>query len=167
MIPLNDKKWKYFEGGYHIKYDASLTLSRLEESSENLDSVWLELWENLYHQGDIGIASYAAVPEISRIARTQKLLDFNPFAITTAIELARGQGRNPELPDWLADDYFQALRDLTKYGCENLNKDWDSGTLKSILALIAIIKGNKDLAELIFEVDEGYEKELLNKFFES
>lgn len=158
MISLNDQRWKDFEGGYGIKYDASFPLSQLEQEVENIESVWLELWENLYHQGDVGIASYAAISRISQIAKSQKLLNYNPFALTVAIELARERGNNPSLPDWLKEDYFQALRDLAQYGCENLNQEWDSETLKSILALIAITKENIDLGELIFEVIRATKK---------
>jgi hypothetical protein len=166
MIPLSDQRWRDFEGGYRIKYDASAPLSRLETETEGLDSIWSELWENLYHQGDVGIASYAAVPHITRIIQGRNILDYNAFALTVAIELARWGGENPEIPDWLKEDYNQALWDMAKYGCGNLEKEWDTATRKSVLALVAIIKGNMDLGVLIFEVDEGYEKELLDKFFE-
>lgn len=166
MIPLSDLKWKDFDGGYRDQYDASVPLSRLESEAEGLDSIWSELWENLYHQGDVGVASYAAIPHLARIIRSRKILDYNPFALTVAIELARGRGNNPGLPDWLTGDYHQALGDIAKYGCDNLDGEWDSSILKSVLALIAIIKGNRDLGELLFEVDDGYEKVLLARFFE-
>ena len=165
MIPLNDQRWKEFEGGYRERYDASVPLSRLESQTAGLDSVWSELWENLYHQGDVGIASYAAIPHIARIIRAQEILDYNPFALTVAIELARSEKKNPELPDWLKEDYTESLWDLARYGCSNLEVEWKTGILKSVLALMAIIKGNRDLGALIFEVDEGREKELLNNFF--
>jgi hypothetical protein len=166
MISLNDPSWKDFDGGYREKYDAAVPLSRLEGGIGELDSIWSELWENLHHQGDIGIASYAAIPHITRIIQERSIFNFNPFALAVTIELARGQGQNPELPDWLREEYFQALWDMAKYGCDNLNKNWDSSILKSVLSLVAIIKGNRDLGELIIEVDAGYEKDLLNKLFE-
>lgn len=164
---LIDRKWKTFDGGYRLKYDASIPLSKLESEADGLDSVWSELWENLHHQGDVGVASYAAIPHIARITRSRELLNFNPFALAVTIELARGQGENPKSPKWLKEDYFEALWDMAKYGCDSLNKECDASVLKSVLALIAITKGNRDLGELIFEVDEGYEKDLLDKFYES
>ncbi|CAN5454310.1 hypothetical protein BH18ACI2_BH18ACI2_10980 [soil metagenome] len=60
---------------------------------------------------------------------------------------------------------MQALWNIAQYGCDSLNKEWDASILKSVLALVAILKGNRDLGELIFEVDNGYEKDLLDKFF--
>ncbi len=167
MLLLSDWKWKKFDGGYREKYDASIPLSKLESESDGLDSVWSELWENLHHQGDVGIASYAAIPHIARIIRSREILNYNPFALAVTIELARGQGENPKLPKWLEEDYFEALRDMANYGCDSLKKECEASVLKSVLALVAIIKGNRDLGELIFEVDEGYEKDLLDKFFEN
>jgi hypothetical protein len=72
--------------------------------------------ESVY-QGDVGIASYAVVPQIARIIQSQRILDYNPFALTVAIELARGRGKNPEPPNWLKEDYDQALWEIAKYGC--------------------------------------------------
>jgi len=167
MILLSDQRWKDFDGGYRDKYDASVPLSLLEDEVGGLDFIWSELWENLHHQGDVGIASYAAIPHIARIIQGRGIFNFNPFALAVTIELARGRGQNPELPDWLREEYNQALWDMAEYGCDNLSKGWDAGILKSVLALVAIIKGSRDLGELIIEVDAGYEKDLLDKFFES
>ncbi len=48
-------------GGYGVPYDPEPALKRLSSSHEEAIS---ELWENLYHQGDVGLASYAAVPAL-------------------------------------------------------------------------------------------------------
>ncbi len=32
MLSLNDKRWKEFDGGYRGRYDASIALSKLENS---------------------------------------------------------------------------------------------------------------------------------------
>ncbi len=66
MMLLSDQRWKDFDGGYRVKYDASIPLSRLKNGIGDLDSIWSELWQNLHHQGDVGIASYAAIPHIAR-----------------------------------------------------------------------------------------------------
>ncbi|HYJ47489.1 MAG TPA: hypothetical protein VEV81_12825 [Pyrinomonadaceae bacterium] len=167
MLPLSDNKWKEFEGGYQIKYDASIPLLELEREGVEPQSIWLELWENLYHQGDVGVASYAAIPHLARIIRRRKILSWDPFALAVTIELARGRGKNPGLPTWLEEEYHRALQDMAEYACGNLSKDWDGSLLKSILSLLAILKGNRDLGELILEVDEGYEKYALDKFFDA
>lgn len=167
MLPLNDPKWKELAGGYRIPFDASIPLSKLENSANDTETIWSDLWENLYHQRDVGIASYAAIPHLVRIIRDRKILDWNPFGLAVAIELARVDGKNPELPDWLKQAYFQAYKDMAEYACESMSQEWDSDLLRSALSLIAIIKGNRDLAELIYEVEEGYEKKAPEINFDS
>jgi hypothetical protein len=58
MLLLTDTIWRELQGGYRIPYDASKTLVRMERG----ESVWEELWNELHHQGDVGVASYAAIP---------------------------------------------------------------------------------------------------------
>src|SRR5436305_10531607 len=153
MLPLDDERWKEFEGGYRLKYDASLPLVALESGTQALDSIWSELWENLHHQGNVGIASYAAVPHIVRIIRQREIFDWNPFALIVAIELARTQGNNPPLPAWLTAEYEPSLWDIAEYACGKLKEHWNPFLLKSVLGLVAVIKGCRDLGELIVEVD--------------
>ncbi len=43
-------------GGYGIPYDPEPAIKNLNSSH---DEAITELWENLYHQGDVGLASYA------------------------------------------------------------------------------------------------------------
>ena len=166
MLALDDLRWNEFEGGYRIKYNPSVALANLEKNTLTPTQIWDELWENLHHQGNVGIASYAAVPHLARIIRNRQLFDNNGFAMVVVIELARGKGKNPELPLWLKSDYAQALWDITKYGLENLQKQWDACTLQSILALLAILKNNQELAELIFEIEPTDAKMLLDKYFD-
>ncbi|HTG28280.1 MAG TPA: hypothetical protein VK818_08660 [Methylomirabilota bacterium] len=78
----------------------------------NAKSRWHELWEGLYHQGDIVTTSYAAVPHPVTIYRKHVRIDWNMYAIVAVVELARGDGKNPKVPKWLENDYFQAIRDL-------------------------------------------------------
>ena len=166
MLPLDDPQWKEFEGGYKLKYDVSIPLIKLEQQSVSPNEIWAELWDELHHQGDVGIASYAAIPHLVRIIQEQKIFDWNPMALAVGIELCRNQRNNPDVPDWLTSDYEKALVDLASYSIRNFDKGWDAEMLKSVLSLIAIVKGNKDLAELIFEVENNDTKELLNQYLE-
>jgi hypothetical protein len=53
------------------------------------------MWEELHHQGDVGDASYAAVPELVRIHRDGRAADWNLYAMVAIIELARTESQNP------------------------------------------------------------------------
>ena len=83
--------------GYKIPYDPWPVLKRLESDRESAIN---ELWENLYHQGDVGSASYAAVP---------KLVVAGELSLVAAIEVARQRESNPPIPDSIESDYYQAL----------------------------------------------------------
>ena len=63
MLSLDDPRWQQFTGGYRAPYDASPALPALFSGSVRAE-LWDELFEELHHQGDLGPASYAAVPHI-------------------------------------------------------------------------------------------------------
>jgi len=121
-------------------FDPRPFLSQLE-SEEDAENAWHELWEELHHQGDVGDASYAAVPHLVRIHRVRGVVDWNTYAMVAIIELARTNRNNKEVPIWLKDGYFQAIQDLAKIGCTEVLKAEDNDSVSAILSVIAIAKG--------------------------
>jgi hypothetical protein len=109
MLGLDDNRWNNLKGGYKILFDPRPLLLKLESGSD-IEAIWHDLWDELYHQGDIGDASYAAVPYLVQIYRQRNKLDWNTYAMVATIELARGQRDNPPLPEWLEKDYFKAIQ---------------------------------------------------------
>ena len=101
MISFDDKRWEGLMGGYKLVYDPRPALRKLESSSAAIEPIWHELWEDLHHQGDVGEASYAAVP--SRSAEP----DWNPYGLVAVVEIERHRKGNPPLPEWIADDRGQ------------------------------------------------------------
>lgn len=91
MLNLDDPKWKELNGGYRTPYDASIALRELEAGED----AWDELWQELHHQGDVGEASYAAVPHLVRIAGAASEIDRNLFSLVATIEIERHRGGNP------------------------------------------------------------------------
>jgi hypothetical protein len=57
------------------------------------------------------------------------------------IELARTESRNPELPEWLRDDYFRSIQELAQMGTKDILSADESETKRAILSVIAIAKG--------------------------
>jgi hypothetical protein len=88
-----DARWSNMTGGYKMPFDPRPLLKRLETDSDTTE-VWHELWEELHHQGDVGEASFAAVPFLVRSYRKRGVLDWNTYAIVAIIELARKEGNN-------------------------------------------------------------------------
>ena len=116
MIKLDDSIWNTFIGGYRTPYNASVRLQELENGSDNADEIWEEFWNELHHQGDVDIASYAVVPQLVRICIKRQLLDWNVFALVATIEECRVFGENPKLPQWLEGDYNSAIKELAEFG---------------------------------------------------
>ncbi|MEP4545288.1 MAG: hypothetical protein ABJ000_03855 [Saccharospirillum sp.] len=125
-------------GGYGIPYDPQPALDRIaSDRSAALD----ELWENLYHQGDVGPASYSAVP---------RLVDAGELFLVAAIEVARHEPHNPEVPFELRENYERALNkslDLTPSTVENFH---------GYYVIHASVHGQRRLAKalVLFSVDE-------------
>jgi hypothetical protein len=159
MPGFDDSRWTELEGGYRMPFDPRPLLKKLERSEE-LDSVWKELWSELHHQGDVGEASFAAVPHLVRICRDRGLLDWNVYAIVSIIELARKQRGNPDVPNWLKDDYFRAIHELADYGVSELPSIRDPETVRAILSVIAIEKGLRTHARFLINYSEDELDEL-------
>lgn len=154
MLSLNDERWNQLTGAYKTPFDPRFLLARLENESA-LDKVWQELWSELYHQGDIGDASYAAVPQIVRIYRKRGIIDWNAYAMVSIIELARTGGKNADVPAWLASDYFEALQTLADTGLAEVKQTDDHEVVAAILSIIALTKGLRIHGRFLVEYSES------------
>ena len=43
-----------------------------------------------------------------------------PLCHVAIIELARTESRNPEVPEWLRDDYFRSIQELAQMGTKDI-----------------------------------------------
>jgi hypothetical protein len=139
MLNLDDKRWSRLLGGYRVPFDPRPLLARLE-AEQDTATTWHELWDELHHQGDVGEASFAAVPHLVRIYRKRGKVDWNTYAIVAVIELARKEGKNPDVPGWLKEDYFSAIRELAEIGVGEVLRTEDLNNVRAILSVIAIAK---------------------------
>ncbi len=151
MLALTDKRWQQMHGGYRRPYDASAPLTQLEAGKP----VWDELWEELHHQGDVGEASYAAVPHLVRIAQATTVRDWNVYALVSLIEIERHSKANPPLPEWLRTGYEAAWRDITTLALKDLASSDNMVTTRSALSVIAIARGQLKLGALLCHLDES------------
>jgi hypothetical protein len=156
MLALTDKRWQQLHGGYRIPFDASAPLIRLEASQP----VWDELWENLHHQGDVGEASYAAVPHLVRIAQGIAVRDWNTYALVALIEIERHRKSNPPLPAWLQPDYEAAWQNVAALALKDLATSDDPLTVQSALSVVAAARGQLKLGALLCHFDDSEVAEL-------
>jgi hypothetical protein len=157
MLNFDDPRWSSLEGGYRTKYDPRPALRRLAATD---DSAIEELREELYHQDDVGTASYAAVPALVQIHRDRQLQTWETYALIASIELQRGRGKNPALPDWLAEDYFKAIESLAQAGLTELPNSTSVELSRAILALLGLWKELRTAARILIEFTDDELKEL-------
>lgn len=117
------------------------------------------LWERLYHQGDIGTASYAALPKLGRLLDTLAEPDWNAYALIATIEEARQNG-GPAIPASLEQEYRTAWGSATQSALNDLAKETDDLVVRSAIAVLAHGKGQHTLAALAL-LTEDERKEML------
>jgi hypothetical protein len=162
MIDYDDPKWNELKGGYKILYNPTSALKDLEVGI-NVESAWEELWNELHHQGDVGEASYAAVPHLVRIHKLNRNFDWNLYALISTIETERHRKSNPALPDWLAASYQESLGELVEIGVEDLKKTKDELTIRAILGALGLAKGAVKIGALISSLDKSEIEEYLDE----
>jgi hypothetical protein len=158
-IDFDEPGWTGLLGGYRVPYDPRAALRRLE--SGDAEPAWQELWNELHHQGDVGEASYAAVPHLVRIHAARGVPDWNTYAMVGTIEIARLNGHNPELPERHQAAYHAALQQLGIIGVEELKAAEDPTLVCCIIGVIAMGKGQRSLGRLALDFDEDERREIL------
>jgi hypothetical protein len=163
-MELDDRIWATLQGGYKIPYNASKPLKKLRDATRQNEFavIFAELWDNLHHQGDVGIASYLAIPQLVSICINKKSLDWNFIGLCVVIENCRLDGNNPELPEEYHNSYFESLSQLERYLLLNFKSITDQTALRLSLALFATVNGQPDLGKAI----EILEEDVLQEFLE-
>ena len=159
MLTADDSRWSTLKGGYRLPLDPRALVKKLDSQSDT-KAVWDELCNELHHQGDVGDASYAAVPLLVEAHRKHGEADWNTYALVSVIELARTERHNPPIPVWLSDDYFSAIQKLSNMGLHELADAKDNDTARAILSVIALAKGLRTHAKFLVEYSEEELQEL-------
>jgi|SRR5215469_1185211 len=70
------------------------------------------------------------------------------------LKLARGTAKNPEVPEWLKEEYFSAIQDLAKLGATEILRAKDPESVRAILSILALAKGARSHARFLPEYSE-------------
>lgn len=159
-MEMDDGRWSGLEGGYRVAYDPRDALRRL--ATGDIASAWEELWNELHHQGDVGLASFAAVPELVRIHEARRIADWNFYALVATIEQARDNPSNPQLPEWQAKEYDLAWRALERLALSHFPDATDDELIHSLIAVLALCRGRRTLARMAM-LTEDERQELLGE----
>jgi len=87
-------------------------------------------------------------------------VDWNTYGIAAAVELVRGGHGNPDVPKWARESYDDALRELGRLGLEEIPRAQDKETVRSILAVLAIVHGCRIHGRILAEFGEDEVLEL-------
>jgi hypothetical protein len=158
-MELNDPRWLTLLGAYRVPYDPRPALGDLEGASDTT-AVWQELWNELYHQGDVGDASYAAVPHLVRIYEITRKSAAQTCMLVAMIELARRTGREP-LPAFIAEAYRSAWQRLFQQVIRQLSEIVDHETGSAMIAIVALEQQQPALANLALRLNESERAEFL------
>lgn len=164
-MDLDNRIWPTLQGGYRIPYNVSIPLKKLSHATrqDELAIIFTELWDNLHHQGDVGSASYLAVPQLVSICINKKSLDWNFIGLCVLIENCRLEDHNPELPEEYQDHYFESLTQFERYLLLNFKSITDQTALRLTLSLFATVNGQPRLGRAIEILDEDILPEFLEQ----
>jgi len=165
-LELNDPRWAEMEGGYKgTLYNASEALNKLKNAttSEDVNTIYQELWDELHHQGDVGLASYYSVPHMVSAAKSNQIIDYNVLGLVSLIEIQRHKN-NPPIPSLFYLAYSEALNELSLLAISIINNDWDLSTASAALTAIAIAKKQIKLGNAIQNMDS---EDVIEEFLEN
>ncbi|MEQ9662286.1 MAG: hypothetical protein RLN87_07045 [Parasphingopyxis sp.] len=142
---------------YGEPFDPRPIVARMHESDQ-AETMEL-LWERLHHQGDVGSASYAAVPALVERLGSISTPDWNSYALIATIEEARvAQGASP--PASLATNYFDAWRSVLPLALRDLADARQDELVRSLVAVIAHAKGQHSLGAIALCTEDEREEML-------
>jgi|SRR5690242_3474105 hypothetical protein len=144
MLNFDDPHWQELCGGYRVPYDPRPLLVQLEHDPSARN--WGLLTEELFHQGDVGEASYAAIPQVVKIALKHSPLHVEALTLVVLIEVARRSARNPPIPEWLRIEYEGAIERLAHEVLIRFEQLENADLVRGALGVLAVWKGQTGCA---------------------
>jgi len=139
-------------------------LELYKEGKTSEVSEWL--WNELYHQGDIGTASVAWVLEAHEIFLSLKDIDWNYLGFVYAVMEALEENEFIPCPEWAKEKYRPVAIKTLQHALNYISEPITEEQQVSILGLsIAITKTYKSFA-LVEYAWGGYEERLMDLDYE-
>ncbi|WP_312404549.1 hypothetical protein [Brevundimonas sp.] len=160
MLELDDSRWSELTHAYGAASDIPDLLHALAKRPQQQganNEPWFTLWSSLFHQGDVYTASYAAIPHVVQIAVSEENpIDFDFLLLPASVDVARVNGRGPEVPDFLIVAYDSAIARLPDCVAAHLGESWNQDMTIAAIAAIAVSKRHHALAEAVMNLDEDW-----------
>ena len=160
-LALDDPRWESLAGLYGSRYDPRPTLRRLAAGEPPGKDTWAEFWQELHHQGDVSVLSYATLVALVNSLSRAATRGWNFYGLAATIELQRLWRANPQLPAWLEPFYHHAWTELLALALDDLRVDADALAVRTALAVVAFAKGSPRLGALLIDFDESELEDML------
>lgn len=129
---------------YGSPFDPRPLIARWKQGDS--DAIRL-LWEHLHHQGELGSASFAAVPDLVDLLGALDQPDWNVYALVATIgEVISLKGVMP--PAALASAYSNAWTSVLPFALRDLAEATEDKLVRSLIVVIAHAKGQHTLGAL-------------------
>ena len=156
MLDLQSSQWRQLHDAYGSAERIPDLLGKLAghpSYTSYQSEPYFSLWSALCHQGDVYPAFYAALPHIVHVAEENPAkAHWDLVLLPTCIEIARLEGRGPELPPQLADAYNAAIVHLPKVIASMHEHQNGEAFARVAAAGIAISCGQLGLAKSTLEL---------------
>lgn len=171
MLELDSPRWQELSHAYGPAGDVTDLLKQaasLPPISNWKTEPYYSLWSMLCHQGDVYSASYAAVPHLLAICKSNPSSpNHNLLQLIVCIEMSRLLNQGPEIPKDLEDTYVEAVAGLTGL-IADLHFNNPSERLAVIgAAAFAVNAKQAELAQAFMEMSSKVAPRFLEWFFES
>lgn len=150
-MSIDEAPWHELRGGYKMPYDPRPAVRLLRENPLH-EEAWSELWDELHHQGDLGEASYAAVPLLVE-ACSSGPRDWRFHGLISTIETERHRRSNPPVPEWCVKEYRDAVQGARALALEDLATTTDALVVRTAVAVIALAAGCFELGAMLGHMD--------------
>ena len=118
------------------------------------DEPWFSLWSTLCHQGDVYTASYAALPELVKIAADREPgVAVECLHLAALIELERHKATAPAIPEHLRVAYDNALADARDLGHGAVTEGLSSEHGEMLTIARSVFSGNLSEARRLVDND--------------
>lgn len=146
-MALHSVPWDRLTDGYR-EFHGPRALIKALQSRRNLLATWDTIWDRMHHQGNVGTASYVLVPALVEACQSRKR-SWATYGYAALMEDCREDRRNPEVPDWLQDEYDHAMTRLREMAFEDIRSKPATGTLAQIFSFIAAHAGRLGLSTAV------------------
>jgi hypothetical protein len=155
MLRLDDFRWAELRHAYGTAENIPALLSQLAGLPADVGDAepWFSLWSSLAHQGDVFPSSYAAVPHIVAVlASAPGSAPVAFFHFPAWVEICRKRA-GLEVPGFLSQAYFEALRQLPAIVATAADSGaWSHERSQCTLACVAVAQGQYSIAEALLEL---------------